>query len=134
MIDLLWFILVVAAADIIYRILFWALTWGLSWSNTIIALFIFMGCPVILTIAWWAAVGMGSFPIKTKLFLVLSELVMAYCAVYGVVQYWHVFASINGGWDIAMKIIYSLITLGVYVLSGIFLYINSKDRWNDNLK
>lgn len=132
MIDLLWFILVVAAADIIYRILFWALTWGLTWSNTIIALFIFMGCPIILTIAWWSAVGISSIPIKTKFFLVLSELVFAYCAIYGVIMFWYVFSSINGGWDIALKFIYSLITIGVYLVSGIFLYAHSKDRWEND--
>ena len=131
LLDLLCTIGVFVAAYVVYFILLLLLAWGLSWSNTIIAIFIFMGCPILLTIAYWCSIGMGFIPIRTKFFLVISEIILCYFMVWEFYAIWHTFATSTDGWEIALKVVYTLINIGVFVFSSIFLYNNSKDKWNN---
>ena len=120
----------VVAASVVYLIIFYLYEWSLAWSNTIIALFIFMGCPIVLTIAWWAAIGMASIPIRTRFWFILSELIFVYFAMYSSYVIWIFVPSLNGGWQIAIRVIYNLIYAGIYGVSTVMLYSNSKENWD----
>lgn len=121
---------VLGAACIVFYLLFLMLSWSMTWSDTIIALFIFMGCPVVLSAAWGVTVGIGAIPISSKFWLVISELTLLYFAGIGVYDVWQAFHTIDGGWKIALKVIYSLVYVAVYCISGLMLYFNSKEQWS----
>lgn len=126
--DLLWIVVLIVASFIIYLASWWALAWGLTWSDTIIALYIFMGIPLLPTIAYVVALGMSCISIKTKFFIIVSELILAYFAINGVFAFWYSFASFDGGWKIALKVIFTLSYFGIFVISGMNLYKFQEDK------
>lgn len=130
--DFLRFVGLFIASYVVYIVLILFLTWGLTWSNTIIALFVFMGCPVLLTVAYWCAMLIAMIPIKTKVFFPLAETNFLYFMGCGVYSIWNNFTSFSDGWEIALKVIFTLVFIGVYFVAAIVLYEKSKEQWIDN--
>ena len=114
-----------------YTIIILFFGWAITWSNTIIALFLFMGCPALFPVAMYSSVGISSIPIKTKFWFVISEGTILYYIYWCIMVVWTSFADANSGWQIAMKILASITFAGILIWAGIGLYSNSKENWED---
>ena len=131
-IDFLWFLLfivIVGIVEFIFKLMF---GWALSWSTTIQAIFIFIGTPTFFGILGIGAGLVAIVPFKTKFWLVISEIGLLMELIGGLMGIWGKWWwYATGGWDIAIKVVATLIFLEIFLGGGIALASSFMERKND---